>query len=386
MNLLNRAMTLTIAGLVLLVAQSPREALAELLPYQVTDLGILPGGTNSRARGLNDAGQVTGFSSVPGITSQAILFDENGLKDLGTSAGVSSSFGQSINNLGQITGNANFGSGSQLFLWTPEDGMVNIGLLPGALPTGTSFGNGINDSGRIVGTSRSGLDGNPFRAFSYDIATQAWTDLGTFEGSAANAASSASAISNTGWIAGNAANANNARNAFRYDPTTGTLKNLGTLGGNTSFGNGVNDLGFVVGHSSKSSGPEEAFLYDPTTDTMTGLGSLGGISRALDINNQNNVVGWSNLSDGSRSAFIHAGGEMIDLNALLASSGAGWELLEAYGINDAGQIVGEGRFGGQIRGFLLTPVPEPSSWLLGGLGAFALACYQRQRRNRKQDA
>lgn len=62
---------------------------------------------------------------------------------------------------------------------------------------------------------------------------------------------------------------------------------------------------------------------------------------------------------------------MVDLNSLIDPlSGTGWSLLEATDINDAGQIVGTGLYGGLTRAFLLTPVPEPESWamLLVGLG------------------
>ena len=45
---------------------------------------------------------------------------------------------------------------------------------------------------------------------------------------------------------------------------------------------------------------------------------------------------------------------MLDLNNLIAPS-SGWILNTANGINDAGQIVGNGTINGYTRGFLLTP-------------------------------
>jgi probable HAF family extracellular repeat protein len=48
-------------------------------------------------------------------------------------------------------------------------------------------------------------------------------------------------------------------------------------------------------------------------------------------------------------------GTVIDLNSQLPKK-SGWSLLEiAYGINDAGQIVGEGQVAGSRHAFLLTP-------------------------------
>jgi hypothetical protein len=37
-------------------------------------------------------------------------------------------------------------------------------------------------------------------------------------------------------------------------------------------------------------------------------------------------------------------------------------------INDAGQIVGYGKYGGETRAFLLTPIPEPSMLAMAALG------------------
>ena len=47
---------------------------------------------------------------------------------------------------------------------------------------------------------------------------------------------------------------------------------------------------------------------------------------------------------------------MFDLNTLMGSGGAGWRLLIATGVNEQGQIVGQGRnAAGRLRGFVLTP-------------------------------
>jgi hypothetical protein len=45
---------------------------------------------------------------------------------------------------------------------------------------------------------------------------------------------------------------------------------------------------------------------------------------------------------------------MRDLNTLIPA-GSGWVLMIATGINSRGQIIGDGRFGGNPRAFLLTP-------------------------------
>jgi probable HAF family extracellular repeat protein len=70
---------------------------------------------------------------------------------------------------------------------------------------------------------------------------------------------------------------------------------------------------------------------------------------------------------------------MQDLNNLISSS-SGWTLLEATAINESGQIVGWGYNGGQDHAFLLTPTPEPSTFILLAIGAISLLGYCWRRR------
>ena len=78
-------------------------------------------------------------------------------------------------------------------------------------------------------------------------------------------------------------------------------------------------------------------------------------------------------------AFLYSSGVMTDLNTLLDSSGTGWTLTDAQGINDSGWIAASGFFGGQQRAVLLVPLPEPSSALLA-VSIVALLAGRRSRR------
>lgn len=54
---------------------------------------------------------------------------------------------------------------------------------------------------------------------------------------------------------------------------------------------------------------------------------------------------------------MYAGGQSYDFTALLPANSS-WQIVHAAGINDAGQIVGEGYFvvgGGQLTAFSMEP-------------------------------
>jgi len=87
------------------------------------------------------------------------------------------------------------------------------------------------------------------------------------------------------------------------------------------------------------------------------LGTLTGgtWSEAFDVNDYGDVVGWARTADYHVHAVLWVDEQIIDLNTVEGIP-AGWVLAEARGINNAGQIVGRGVFGGSDRAFLLTPI------------------------------
>jgi probable HAF family extracellular repeat protein len=125
---------------------------------------------------------------------------------------------------------------------------------------------------------------------------------------------------------------------------------------------------------------------------MRDLGTLGSgplaSSSATDVNDAGAVVGTTTVGNGSATvAFLYRDGKMTDLNTLLPP-GSGWRLTSAAGINNRGQIVGEGiNPAGETHGYLLTadgvqPVPEPGSLTLLAVGALGVLGYTWRRRDR----
>src|SRR5262249_3242041 len=82
----------------------------------------------------------------------------------------------------------------------------------------------------------------------------------------------------------------------------------------------------------------------------------GGHSFGRRINAAGDGGGLSLTAESRAHAFLHRNGVMVDLNDLIPA-GSGWELIDAYSINDRGDIVGYGfRDGGFVaHAFRLSP-------------------------------
>jgi probable HAF family extracellular repeat protein len=107
-----------------------------------------------------------------------------------------------------------------------------------------------------------------------------------------------------------------------------------------SFAYSLNDKRNAVGWANTTLNPVDsfsithAFLFTP--DQATDLGTLGGSwSRAYAINNQNKIVGISDLANKQQQAFQYADGKMSPLPPL-----PGGQSSVAFAVNDAGTVVG----------------------------------------------
>lgn len=113
------------------------------------------------------------------------------------------------------------------------------------------------------------------------------------------------------------------------------IKDLGTLGGASSYAAAINTSGQVVGNANIASGAYKAFLYSGSS--LQNLGTLTGDlnSQALGVNDSGQIVGYSMSAAGDSRSFLYSGGMMKDIGLL-----AGYEESQAYGINNSGQVVG----------------------------------------------
>ena len=72
--------------------------------YTVTYPGTLPGGSGSRALGVNDMGQVVGEGDDSSGDQRAFLYSNGTMQDLGTLPGTIGSVAACINSSGQVAG------------------------------------------------------------------------------------------------------------------------------------------------------------------------------------------------------------------------------------------------------------------------------------------
>jgi probable HAF family extracellular repeat protein len=269
------------------------------------------------------------FQSAPGGNLQTLA-----------ALSASDSYAMGINSAGVVAGTAYVNGQPHGAIWNGA-----IGNATGTTDLGAGiFVTGINDPGAVIG-------GN---GHAFILINGVYRDLGVLPG---GGWSSASGINQSGTVVGDSSVASGNFRGFVWNRQSGMVE-LGTLGGLNSHATAINNSGEVVGHASLASGYEHAF--SAVGAIMTDLGTLGGSSYAYGINDSSTIVGysWPANSDNPH-AFVYLNGIMMDLNSLVPS-GAGWQLLEAYGINNAGQIVGEGLLNGQSHAFRLDPASVPS--------------------------
>jgi probable HAF family extracellular repeat protein len=138
-------------------------------------------------------------------------------------------------------------------------------------------------------------------------------------------------------------------------PTEFNVVDLGAFDNNRNDMLAINDVGQSAGvSSSPETGRIEAFVQENGSRRM--LGTLGGsFSIARGINNRGEVVGGSLTGDDENfHGFLYRGNALFDLNDFLDPQ-AGWELIQAFAINNRGEILGIGSHTGQDRIVLLRP-------------------------------
>ena len=338
--------------------------------YNITKINTL-GGSTSTALSINDLGQVVGHSNVSSGDLHPYVWNNGVMTDLGTLGGVE---GRSyhINNSGTVFGTSfptppQAANPYRATVWSSSP-PINLGTFGGTRSTAWTG----NEAGQAAGGARQ-TTGDLTKAFYWD-GVNPIVDIGTLPG---GTIANVWRMNNNGFDTGYSGydgkaktrvivwNLNNLSSITRTD--------LGTLGGTAGDGYGINELGQVVGYSTNAAGTLRAFYWGgsgPLVDLQT-LGGTTGEAYAISDNGQ--IVGRSRNTAELLRATLWDSGKIHDLTSLISNNVEGWVLDTALNINDAGAIVGRGTVGGVQRGFVLTPIPEPTTLsLLACAGLLAL--------------
>lgn len=355
--------------------------------YQIVDLGTLPGGTYSRAFGVNNQGNVVGVADNSAGrprgffwngSFQTIAPDNSG--DVGPGQQALDSRALAINDSNQVVGYRDHWYASagynvnRAFRWTVGGTIHNIANFANAYPF-ESIATGINNLGTVVGYA-NGQGGFPNGSQSHQPFR--WTQAaGTqYMGSLTGSSSSqcyGQDINSQANIAGYGQNAQNNYRSFRSNGAS--LIDMGGFPNPLifeppleSFGQAINDNNTVAGYYKLSPSRFKAFVKTASgayedLGLLPGSNVLDDSAQAWGINGSGEIVGSCEVGNANHRAFIYesVGGvwQMNDLNNRIPA-GSGWVLEHAMDISNTGYIVGYGKKNGQVRAFLLRPAVEVS--------------------------
>jgi probable HAF family extracellular repeat protein len=308
------------ACLTLLIATSARAQHAFIWSSTtgMQDLGTL-GGDISYAVGVNDSGQVVGYSYLAdNVTTRAFIWTAAaGMVDLGTLPGGDSSEGYSINSAGEVAGAATNVHGEQVpAFWSSATGFVSLWKNRG---DALSLAFSLNDVGAVTGQIYA--DSNVYAFIwiekaptlhplpilpetlvmaGYDINFQGfvWSHReGTVGIGVVKGANDvlAHAINDNDEVAG-IAYYTSSTSAFYWKRRLGFVT-LQALGGTSAAAYDISPTGMIVGCSGVPAGVTHAAAWDNYQSAPHDLGTLpgGANSYALGVNSLGQVVGYSDV-------------------------------------------------------------------------------------------
>lgn len=202
----------------------------------------------------------------------------------------------------------------------------------------------INNAGQITGVSTT-AEG---KHHAYLYSNGVMTDLGMLA-DWTTSSTHGRAINRFGHVAGEAF-LGCCTHAFLY--RDGVMHDLSKGGPATYYHykvHAMNDKGVVVG-SADTASPEGALVMRVGKRPLI----LAGLTEAFGINNAGHIVGLFRNFDTTARICVNEICEL--LKPKVGSSGDGWKLYEAHDINDQGLISGYGSWNNRGRHFLLVPL------------------------------
>lgn len=340
-------------------------ATAQAQSYSITDLGALPGTTSSYAFGMNDKGDVAGWSCCTKNVGTGFVWSQGVMKSIGWWPGGAPGSGLfAINWSGQAVGVAdpkNFQSNGVLYR--------NNALLEFDTSAPSLYAHYISDRGIIVGDyTKGGSSGTFVPAFWTEDPSKPGrfrrTDLVPIPGDTAYANAANQSLIIVGYTQNQW---QGTRGALWNNDNNHTVVVLAPAAGDqTASAEGVNDLGVACGYSWFGIYRTNPVIWSAdASHTPATLPALPGTSHAWarGINNLGQVIGYGGDVSGvggtgattGATPVVWLNGQIYVLQSLLDSSGAGWQITDVLAINNVGQIAGNGVHNGVASAFIMTP-------------------------------
>ncbi len=323
---------------VLAMASSTR---AQDYRYAMFEMGTL-GWEKSVATGVNNSGQVSGWSEVTESLNHPLIWYEGAITDIDPNAPCCSNYTSSINNSGEVVGQR-AGVGTIGVIWLPDGQLVELGTIGGRF----THPYDINDSRQVVGASNY----DPETYFNHPFLWEDGNiiDLGTFGGEKGEA----SAINNRGQVVGTAWPPDGRLKPFLWE--NGQLIQLDVLGGEKGWAEDINDDELIVGYSDVPGPISHAVKWVNRQLIDIHDESVAQWSNANGVNNNGVIIGNMNPRGTQQTTgFIIIDDHMVDLNTL-APPRRLRQIDRVNDINDGGMIVGTTR-SNPVRGAILSPV------------------------------
>ncbi len=298
---LRSMLRVVLSAVIVVVTVSPAAAQSF---YRIIDVGTLltSGQHFSYAHGVNDSGELVGFSYVT-TGYRAFLYDPGTgfLLNLGDLVGGNDfSSASAVNNSGLVVGSSSTvvtfeGTPTTLshaFRW--ESGVGIVDLAAESFSLGSSWAYGMNATGQVVG------EYNPQGIATY------------------------------------------TRAAFVLTPGSGVefLPHLFSGSMPATYGNAISDSSVVAGKGSDQTTASTAYLWTSTGGMVTLAGNSTLSSEAVDINGLGAITGSAIIDDGQGGYLQRAFTWTLDEGITLLDVLPGWITGLGYGINDSGLVVG----------------------------------------------
>jgi probable HAF family extracellular repeat protein len=353
---MKKAMKLFVAAIGLALCVMTNAEAANSITYTVggwqitmTDLGLLPGGTASRALAINNMGQIVGLATDSNFELQRPIWDANTGAIISTADNFdpsSTAVPEHRNDNGEMAGTESINQNLYRGVYWNSSGQA-FGLPPmaGVDPLYGSVhvkAHGINNLGQMVGASKESAPNYYLHAVLWENKDTPPQDLGFLGKGAYVDYSEAFGINDLGHVVGKSALGTATRGFLWRD---GRMIDLGALSGQVvSEAIAVNNTGLVAG---KSNFYPVTWKYDVTNSSSTPaiqqLPIPSGFFTAVPtaVNDSADVAGYAGSPNIDAHAILWRNGQAVDLGVW-----PGGHYSVATGINNLGQIVGTGTIAG----------------------------------------